>query len=151
MIEKIKFSAWAAPIVPILKPNGKVCICGDFKVTWPVPSVYDLISELKGGQMFTKLDLVHAYQQVVLANESHDYVAKITHMVLYLYTLLPYGVSLGPAICQETMGKLLVGLQGVGCIVDDLFVSGKNDAEYLHHLEAVFDSIGSLWYSVKHC
>ena len=57
-------------IEPLLKPNGKVRICGDFKGTinpylvvpqYPVPRVQDLLLELKGRQKFTKLDLLHAY------------------------------------------------------------------------------------------
>ena len=45
---------------------------------YPVPLVQDLLSELKGGQKLTKLDLSDAYQQVVFAEESCDYVAKNT-------------------------------------------------------------------------
>ena len=39
---------------------------------YPVPWVQDFLSELKGGQKFTKLDLSHAYEQVVLVDVSRD-------------------------------------------------------------------------------
>ena len=39
------------------------------------------------------------------------------------------------------MDKVLAGLQGVGCLMDDLTVSGNNDEEHLHHLEAVLDRL----------
>lgn len=33
IIEPVQFSDWAAPIVPVVKSDGKVRICGDYKVT----------------------------------------------------------------------------------------------------------------------
>jgi len=33
IIEPVQFSNWAAPIVPVLKPDGSIYICGDHKFT----------------------------------------------------------------------------------------------------------------------
>jgi len=67
----VEFSQWAAPIVPIVKGDGTIRICGDYKLTvngaaktdsYPLPRIEDLFASLTGGQVFTKLDLAHAYQ-----------------------------------------------------------------------------------------
>ena len=51
VIEPVRMSEWAAPIVPVLKPDGTIRICGDYKVTvnravkpdvYPLPRVEDL-------------------------------------------------------------------------------------------------------------
>ena len=33
MLQPAEHSEWAAPILPVLKKDGTICICGDFKVT----------------------------------------------------------------------------------------------------------------------
>jgi len=33
IIEKVELSRWATPIVPVLKKDGEIRICGDFSVT----------------------------------------------------------------------------------------------------------------------
>ena len=70
IISPVDLSEWAAPIVPVTKPDGSVRICGDYKVTvnqvskldkYPIPKTDDLITTLGGSQMFTKLDMSQAY------------------------------------------------------------------------------------------
>ena len=94
----VPFSEWATPIVPVLKADGSVHICGDYKVTvnqaalpifYPLPKVNDLLATLAGGETFTKLDLAHAYQQVLLDEEYSDLVTVNTLRGLFRYTRLP--------------------------------------------------------------
>ncbi|CAC5424362.1 Uncharacterized protein K02A2.6 [Mytilus coruscus] len=134
ILEKIKFSEWGAPIVPVMKPDGSVRICGDYKVTinsclevpqYPLPKAEDLFSRLNGGKKFSKLDLSQAYQQLLLCENSRNLVTINTHLGLYRYTRLPFGAASSPAIFQEFMDKVLEGLDGVGCILDDLIITGK--------------------------
>jgi hypothetical protein len=91
ILERVDTSLWAAPIVPVKKPNGKIRICGDFKVTinpytlvdqHPIPSVDQLFSRLRNGQQFTKLDLSDAYLQVELDDSSKSLVVINTPLGL---------------------------------------------------------------------
>ena len=88
VIEKVQFSDWAAPVVPVQKSDGTVRLCGDYKVTinpvlnvdkYPVPKAEDLFATLAGGKKFSKLDLSHAYQQVLLESDSRQFVTINTH------------------------------------------------------------------------
>jgi len=76
---KLKYSDWASPSVPVLKADGGIRICGNYKVVnnpvleveqFPVPTPEDLFAILAGGQTCTKLDPSQAYQQVILDAES---------------------------------------------------------------------------------
>ena len=106
----VQHSDWATPIVPVLKPDGSVRICGDFKLTanvatkleiYPLPRIDDLFSSFAGGQHFSKLDLSHAYLQLLLAEESQPIVTVNTHKGLYRYQRLPFGVSTAPRFSNE--------------------------------------------------
>ena len=146
VIEKVSYSDWAAPIVPVPKADGSVRICGYYKVTvnpvlqvdqFPVPKPEDLFASLTGGKKFSKLDLSHAYQQVLLEPESRKYVTINTHRGLYQYNRLPFGVASAPAVFQQTMDKILEGLPMVVVYIDDILITGRTDEEHLENLERV--------------
>lgn len=146
MIEPVQFSDWAAPVVPVIKGDGSVRICGDYKVTvnkaakldrYPFPRIKDLFASLSGGKEFTKLDLSHAYQQVQLDEASRQYITINTHKGLFCYNRLPFGVSSAPSIFQRIMETLLQGIDGVSIYIDDILVTGKTTEEHLEHLAEV--------------
>ena len=84
-----------------------------------MPTADDLFIQLNGGEKFTRLDLSSAYQQVLLDEESRKYVTINTHLGLFRYTRLPFGVASSLAIFQKIMDSVMNGLQGVGGILDD--------------------------------
>ena len=146
VIEPVQFSDWTAPIVPVLKPDGSVRICGDYKVTvnraaktdsFPLPRIDDLFASLAGGQTFSKLDLAHAYQQIELDDESKKLVVINTQKGLFQYNRLPFGVSAAPAIFQRTIEGVLRGIPHVCVYLDDILITGDTEAEHLHNLDEV--------------
>ncbi len=135
VISPVTCSDWATPIVPVVKKNGDVRICGDFKVTvnpalcverYPIPRIEDLFASLAGGQRFTKLDLSNAYLQVPVTESSRKCLTITTSKGLFCYNRLPFGIASAPAIFQRAMDQILQGLSNVHCYLDDILVNFNN-------------------------
>ena len=146
ILSKVEWSDWATPIVPVPKQDGSVRICGDFKGTvnptlqaeqYPLPRIEDIFAHLAGGKTFSKIDLRQAYHQIELEEESKKYLTINTSMGLFQYNRLVFGITSAPAIWQRTMDQILEGTSGISCILDDMIVTGKSDAEHLANLEEV--------------
>ena len=146
ILERIDTSLWAAPIVPVPKPNGKIRICGDFKVTinphtlidqHPIPSIDELFSRLRNGQQFTKLDLADAYLQVELDNSSKDLVVINSPLGLYKYNRMPFGISSAPAIFQRLIDQVICDIPNCIAYLDDLLITGSTEEEHLRTLDHV--------------
>ena len=146
VLEKTHYSEWAAPIVAVPKRDGRIRVCGDYKVTvnsvldvdqYPLPKPEDIFASLSGGKQFTVLDLTNAYNQLMLDGDSRKFVTINTHKGLYQYTRLPFGIASAPAIFQRTMDTILQGVEGVACYIDDIIVTGKTAEDHFQHLEEV--------------
>ena len=146
VLEKTTFCEWTAPIVVVPKKDGRMRICGDYKVTiypsldvdqYPLPKLEDIFACLTGGVKFTVQDLLQAYNQLLLDDQSKKLVTINTHQGLYSYNRLPFGVASAPAVFQRTMESILQGIDGVACYIDDIVITGKSTKEHLDHLEEV--------------
>ena len=150
VLQPVEYSEWAAPIVPVEKDDGSVRICDDYKMTinkesvcdnYPLPKTEDLFASLVGGEKFTKLDLAHAYQQVMLHSDSRKLLTINTHRGLFEPSRLQFGVHSATGIFQREMEKRFNHIPFTKIRVDDILVSGKDDAEHLKHLEAVLRTL----------
>ena len=112
-----------------------------------MPKAEDIFSTLNGGKKFTKLDLSQAYLQLPIDVESQQLTTINTHKGLFQYTRLPYGIASAPAIFQMTMDKILQGLKGVSCYLDDILITGCDDAQHLANLKNVLQRLQK--YEVK--
>ena len=151
-----QFNAYGTPVVPIRKkvlpgqPNGKIRVCGDYSVAinaqlethrYPIPLPEDLMRKLSDGYGFSKIDLVDAYNQVLLGPESQKRLAPSTHRGVLLQLRLPFGISSAPGYFQEIMDQLTGDLKGVGTYFDDILVSGSNASEHLENLRALLQRL----------
>lgn len=158
VLKPVNRAEWAAPIVIASKPGGKIRLCADFSTglndaldidQYPLPRPDDLYQKINGGKVFSKIDLSDAYLQLELDDASKKLVVINTHRGLFQYNRLPFGVASAPAIYQQVMDQMLVGLQGVGAYLDDIIVAGANEAEHDRRLRQVLQRIAEFGFRVK--
>ena len=145
-LEPVEISEWAAPIVPVFKNNGKLRICGDFKLTanphiimdkYPLHTIDDIFTALQGGQTFSEIDLFHAYMQFEVDEKCRDPLTIITHKGFYRYKKIPEGIAPAPADVQKKMDECLAGIDYAIAFLDNIYVTGRTEEEHLKNLEAV--------------
>ena len=112
-------SNWASPMVTVLKLDGSVHLCIDFKmintVTMPhpfyMPRVEEVLEKVGKSKVISKVDLTKVYYQVPMHPEDIEKTAFVCHIGKYEFLRMPFGVRNAPAVFQELMHKLFRGVK----------------------------------------
>jgi len=144
-----KETDWCAPLVPVLKPNGSVRLCVDYKKLnkaikrqrFILPTPDGIYHKLKGSKIYSTLDAVSGYWQMPLDEETSELTTFITESGRYKFTRLPFGISLASEIYQREMEKFLKDLKGVEIYQDDVVVHGATMEEHDQRLELAMKRI----------
>ena len=141
---------WCAPIVVVPKANSEaVRICVDLtklnesvmRENYPLPSTDQLLAQLEGAQIFSKLDCNSGFYQIPLAEDSQELTTFITPFGRYCFQRLPFGISSGSEVFHRMMSQMLSGIPGVICDIDDVLVSAANQNEHDQRMESVLQRL----------
>lgn len=114
------------------------CVQREFHL---LPHVEETLAQLSGAQVFTKLDANSGFWQIPLAKKSHLLITFITPFGRYCFNKLPFGITSAPELFQRRMNSMLSGLSGVLCLMDDVLIFGKDQAEHDYRLHRVLKRI----------
>ena len=103
----------------------------------PMPAVDEVLENLNGSTMFSKLDLRLGFYQLKLDENSRDITTFAIHDGLFRYKRLMFGVNSASEKYQQIFRQALSGISGVHNIADDLVVHGKNQEEHDRNLHSV--------------
>ena len=78
---------------------------------------------------------------MILEQDHRKYTTINTHLGLFQYTRLPFGIALAPVIFQQQMEKILQGIPRTAGYLDDILITGCDDKEHLNILGKVFDRL----------
>lgn len=152
IIEKVDGpTPWVSPVVIVPKPKNpeKVRVCVDMRCANQAirrerhitPTVDDIINDLNGATVFSKLDLNQGYNQLELAPESRYITTFSTHKGLRRFKRLSFGISSAAEIFQNAVREALSGLPGVINISDDVLIHGKTQEEHDNNLHGTFQRL----------
>ena len=146
-------SPWSSPVCMVTKKDGTIRFCIDYrklngvtkKNSYPLPRIDETLDSLGGNEWFCTLDLQSGYWQIGMYPNDIEKTAFSSHMGLFQYNVMPFGLCNAPATFEAMMETLLSDLLWKRCLVylDDIVVFGKTFDECLINLEMVLTRIMS--------
>lgn len=158
IIEPVDFSEWAAPIVAVRKPNGRVRICADYSTGlnevleanhYPLPTPEEIFAQLNGSTIFSIIDLSDAYLQLEVDDDSKHLLTINTHRGLFRFNRLAPGVKSAPGAFQRLVDGMIADIPGVRSFIDDAIVFSKDMESHLATLNLLFQRLKEYGFHVK--
>nr|KYP33155.1 Transposon Ty3-G Gag-Pol polyprotein [Cajanus cajan] len=144
-------SPWGAPVLLVKKKDGSMRLFVDYpqlnKVTiknkYPLPRIDDLMDQLVGACVFSKIDLRSGYHQIRVKGEDVPKTTFRTRYGHYEYLLMPFGVTNALAIFMDYMNRIFHPYldKFVVVFIDDILVYSKTKEEHKEHLKVVLQTL----------
>ena len=140
-----------APVVFSPKKNGVLRVCVDYrklnamtiKNRYPLPLISELLDQLNGAKIFSKIDLKDGYYHIRIREGDEWKTAFRTQFGHYEFTVMPFGLSNAPATFQNYINNALRGYTDDFCVVylDDILIFSKTKEEHDQHLSLIMERL----------
>ncbi len=105
---------WCSPIVLVRKKDGILRFCVDYhkfndvtlKDAYLLPRIDDILEALRGAKYFCSIDIASGYWQIKVAEKDREKTAFGSHLGLYEFLCMPFGLAAAPATFSRLMDSV---------------------------------------------
>ena len=147
----VSCSESAAPVLFVKKPKGGLHFCVDYrdlnavtvKNQYSLPLISETLNCLSWVKIFTKLNIIAAFNQLCIWEGDETLTVFYTHFELFEHLVMPFGLCNGPASFQNYINNTLHEYLNDFCTVylDNILIYSDNEAEHEIHIKCVLQKL----------
>ncbi len=156
-------SPYAAPVLIVKKPDGGLRICIDYRALNALtiknrnapPLIRDTLAKLCASRIFTKFDIIAAFNEIRMKEGEEEKTAFLTRYGLFEYVVMPFGLCNAPSTFQAFINNVLREHLDVFCsaYLDDILIYSNNKEEHIQHVGKILEKLkqAGLYLDINKC